>query len=144
VTDAIHTHDNAEGSEVLATLARRPGEGLVFANLVDFDQLFGHRNDAPGFARALEEFDQRVEEILGHLRPDESCWITADHGNDPVTPSTDHSREYTPLLIAGPRVRAGADVGRRETFADVAASLAELFGVAAPTSGRSFLSEVRA
>jgi phosphopentomutase len=143
VTEAIHTKSNSEGCDVLASLARRPGNGLVFANLVDFDQLFGHRNDVPGFARALEEFDQRVEEILAHLRPDEMCWITADHGNDPTTPSTDHAREYTPLLVAGPRVKAGADLGTRETFADVAATLAELFGVTAPSSGKSFLREVR-
>jgi phosphopentomutase len=144
VTEAIHTSGNAEGSEVLATLARRPGEGLVFANLVDFDQLYGHRNDASGFARALEEFDERVEELLASLRPDEMCWITADHGNDPATASTDHAREYTPLLIAGPRVRGGVDLGTRETFADLAATLAELFGVTRPPAGRSFLREVRA
>lgn len=143
VTEAIHTKSNAEGEDVLAALARRPGQGLVFANLVDFDQLYGHRNDAPGFARALEEFDERVEELLAHLRPDEMCWITADHGNDPTTPGTDHAREYVPLLVAGPRVRAGADLGTRETFADVAATMAEMFGVTAPRWGRSFLREVR-
>src|SRR5436309_2606453 len=80
VEDAIHTRNNAEGEEVLADLARRGGRGLVFANLVDFDQQYGHRNDAPGFARALESFDQRLEEILGHLRSDEMCCLTADHG----------------------------------------------------------------
>jgi phosphopentomutase len=144
VTEAIHTKGNAEGADVLASLARRTGEGLVFANLVDFDQLYGHRNDVSGFARALEEFDERVEELLAQLRSDEMCWITADHGNDPTTPSTDHAREYVPLLIGGPRVRAGADLGTRETFADVAATLAELFGVTKPAVGRSFLREVRA
>ena len=143
VTEAIHTKSNAEGEDVLSTLARRPGQGLVFANLVDFDQLYGHRNDARGFARALEEFDERVEELLAHLRPDEMCWITADHGNDPTTPSTDHAREYTPLLVAGPRVRAGTDLGTRESFADVAATMAEMFGVTAPRWGKSFLREVR-
>uniref|UniRef100_A0A832I4C9 Phosphopentomutase n=1 Tax=Eiseniibacteriota bacterium TaxID=2212470 RepID=A0A832I4C9_UNCEI len=144
VTEALHTHGNAEGEEILAGLARAPGRGLVFANLIDFDQLYGHRNDPAGFARALEQFDARLEEILAHLRPDETCWITADHGNDPVTPSTDHSREHVPLLVAGPRVRAGADVGTRPTFADVAATLAEMFGVKAPGAGASFLREVRA
>lgn len=144
VTEALHTRDNAEGEDILAALARRPGRGLVFANLVDFDQQYGHRNDPAGFARALEEFDERVEEVLAHLRSDEMCLITADHGNDPTTPGTDHSREYAPLLLAGPRVRAGADVGTRASFADVAATLAEAFGVAAPAAGRSFLREVRA
>jgi phosphopentomutase len=144
VSDAIHTANNAEGEEVLADLARRRGEGLVFANLVDFDQQYGHRNDPRGFARALEEFDEHLAELLGYLRDDEMCLVTADHGNDPTTMSTDHSREYVPLLVAGRRVRAGADLGTRETFADVAATLAELFGVTAPAAGSSFLRGVRA
>jgi phosphopentomutase len=143
VTDAIHTKDNAEGETVLVGLARRPGAGLVFANLVDFDQLYGHRNDPRGFARALEQFDGRLEELLALLRADELLLITADHGNDPTTPSTDHSREYTPLLIAGPRVKPGVDLGTRETFADVAATLAELFGVTRPRRGASFLAAIR-
>lgn len=143
VTEALHTSGNAEGEEILAGLARAPGRGLVFANLVDFDQLYGHRNDPAGFARALEQFDARLEEIVSYLRPDESCWVTADHGNDPVTPGTDHTREHVPLLVAGPRVRAGADVGTRPTFADVGASLAELFGVPRG-AGTSLLREVRA
>ena len=144
VTEAMHTTSNAEGEDVLCGLARTAGRGLVFANLVDFDQQYGHRNDPRGFARALEQFDPRLEEILSHLRADEMCWVTADHGNDPTTPSTDHSREYTPLLIGGPRVRAGADLGTRSTFADVAATLAQAFEVKAPRFGSSFLREVRA
>jgi len=115
----------------------------VFANLVDFDQQYGHRNDPAGFARALEEFDERFGELRAHLRNDEMCLITADHGNDPTDVSTDHSREYAPLLVAGPRVRAGADLGTRETSADVAATIAEAFGVSWSASGRSFLKEVR-
>ena len=144
VSDAIHTGSNAEGEEVLADLARRRGEGLVFANLVDFDQQYGHRNDPAGFARALEEFDEHFAEMLAYLRDDEMCMVTADHGNDPTTKSTDHSREYVPLLVAGRRVRAGADLGTRETFADVGATLAELFGVKPLAAGTSFLREVRA
>jgi phosphopentomutase len=144
VTDAIHTRGNSEGEDVLASLARREGQGLVFANLVDFDQLYGHRNDVGGFARALEEFDERLEELLGVLRSDELCLITADHGNDPTTPGTDHSREYVPLLVGGPRVRPGVDLGTRETFADIGATVAELFGVTRPRAGRSFVREVRA
>ncbi len=144
VAEAIHTKDNAEGEALLCELARKGGDGLVFANLVDFDQQYGHRNDPVGFARALEQFDGRAAELLGTLRSDEICMITADHGNDPTTPSTDHSREYVPLLVAGPRVRAGADLGTRETFADVAATISEMFSVAMPQVGRSFLREVRA
>jgi phosphopentomutase len=142
VSEALHTASNAEGEEMLAGLARRGGPGLVFANLVDFDQQYGHRNDPVGFARALEQFDERLDEILAHLRSDDLCLLTADHGNDPTMPSTDHSREYTPLLAAGPRVRAGADVGTRETFADVGATLAQAFGVVRPPAGTSFLGEI--
>ena len=144
ITDALHTSGNAEGEDLLAELARKGGPGLVFANLVDFDTLYGHRNDAPGFARALEQFDDRLAEILGHLGSDDLCMITADHGNDPVTPGTDHSREYTPLLVAGPRVRAGADVGVRHSFADVGASVAEAFELSWKGAGKSFLREIRA
>jgi phosphopentomutase len=144
VTEAVHTKDNSEGEALLCELARGSGEGLVFANLVDFDQQYGHRNDPNGFARALEQFDGRVAELIASLRSDEMCLITADHGNDPTTPSTDHSREYVPLLVAGPRVRAGADLGTRETFADVAATISEMFSVTRPPVGRSFLREVRA
>jgi phosphopentomutase len=143
VSEGLHTRDNEEGQRILLDLAKRPGEGLVFANLVDFDQQFGHRNDPAGFARALESFDACAGELLGRLRSDEMVWITADHGNDPTTPSTDHAREYTPLLVAGPRVRAGTDLGTRATFADVAATLADLFGVTLETPGVSFLREVR-
>lgn len=144
VAEAVHTKDNGEGESLLCELARKGGDGLVFANLVDFDQQYGHRNDPAGFARALEQFDGRAAELLGSIRSDEICMITADHGNDPTTPSTDHSREYVPLLVAGPRVRAGGDLGTRETFADIAATIAEMFSVTMPTAGRSFLREVRA
>ena len=144
VSDAVHTRSNAEGADVLLDLARRPGEGLVFANLVDFDTLYGHRNDPAGFARALAQADAAIGALLGRLRGDEQAWITADHGNDPTTPSTDHSREYVPLLAGGPHVRAGADLGTRSTFADLGATLAELFGVPAPRHGASFLPELRA
>lgn len=144
ISDAIHTKDNDEGQRVLLDLARRPGEGLVFANLVDFDTLYGHRNDPAGFARALAEFDPVLAELQGRLRADEIVMVTADHGNDPTTPSTDHSREHVPLLVAGPHVRRGADLGRRDTFADVGATISDLFGVAAPEAGTSFREGIRA
>mgnify|MGYP003326938592 FL=1 len=144
IRDAIHTKDNEEGEAVLLDLVKRSGEGLVFANLVDFDTLYGHRNDPVGFARALEHFDASLAEFLGRLRGDEMVWITADHGNDPTTPGTDHTREYTPLLVAGPRVAQGVDLGTRTSFADLAATLAEVFSVRAPRSGTSFLSGIRA
>ncbi|MFN8586319.1 MAG: phosphopentomutase [Candidatus Eisenbacteria bacterium] len=144
ISDAIHTKSNDEGAEVLFELAAKPGEGLVFANLVDFDTLYGHRNDPAGFARALEAWDEQLARLLSNLRDDEMVWVTADHGNDPTTASTDHAREYTPLLVAGPRVRAGQDLGTRETFADLGATVADLFSIHAPRHGRSFLGEVRA
>ncbi len=144
VAEGLHTRNNDEGQEILLELAKRPGAGLVFANLVDFDQQYGHRNDPAGFARCLEAFDACAGELLGRLRGDEMVWITADHGNDPTTASTDHAREYTPLLVTGPRVRTGVALGTRATFADVAATLAEVFGVSLVTRGTSFLQEVRA
>jgi phosphopentomutase len=143
ITESIHTHGNGEGQEVLVTLARRPGQGLVFANLVDFDQQYGHRNDPHGFARALESFDETLGQLLTQLRADELCIVTADHGNDPTTPSTDHSREYTPLLIGGPRVKPGRDLGTRSTFADVGATVADLFSVEVLPAGTSFRREIR-
>jgi len=144
VSDAIHTTSNEEGEIVLLDLVKRSGEGLVFANLVDFDTQYGHRNDPSGFATALERFDAMFGPFLDRLRGDEMAWVTADHGNDPTTPGTDHTREYTPLIVAGPRVRDGVDLGTRASFADLGATLAELFSVAPPAAGTSFLSELRA
>ena len=144
IHDAIHTKCNDEGQQVLLDLAKRPGEGLVFANLVDFDTLFGHRNDPAGFARALEAADGFLGALIGGLRDGEMVWVTADHGNDPTTPGTDHTREYVPFLAAGPRVRAGADLGTRSTFADLGATLSELFGLVPSPHGTSFLEELRA
>ena len=116
--------------------------GLIFANLVDFDAQFGHRNDVEGYARNLESFDGRLAAVLPRLRPDDLLVVTADHGNDPTTPSTDHSREYVPLLAAGPRVRAGIDVGTRKTFADLGQSLSDVFGTGRLSHGTSFLPEI--
>jgi phosphopentomutase len=144
VDEALHTRDNAEGEAILVSLARNGGRGLVFANLVDFDQAYGHRNDPAGFATALEHFDERLAEILAHLEDDAMCIVTADHGNDPTTPGTDHTREYVPLLVCGRRVRSGVDLGTRASFADVGATIAEVFGCGPLSAGTSFLREVRA
>jgi phosphopentomutase len=142
IAESVPTESNAEGVEAILGAMKSVRRGLIFANLVDFDMLWGHRNDVEGFARGLEEFDERFEEILGRAERDDLVMVTADHGNDPTTPSTDHSREYVPLLVTGRRVRGGVDLGVRESFADVGATLAELFGVPAPTGGRSFLREL--
>ena len=117
--------------------------GLIFANLVDFDAVYGHRNDVGGYAENLERFDVRLPEIVDRLRPDDLLVVTGDHGNDPTTPSTDHSREYVPLLAAGARVRPGMDVGVRSTFADLGQTLAASFGVGALAHGTSFLDDLQ-
>jgi phosphopentomutase len=121
---------------------RQTRRGLIFANLVDFDTLYGHRNDIRGYAANLERFDARVSEVLGRLEPDDLLVMTADHGNDPTTPSTDHSREYVPLLVVGRRTRPGVDLGTRSTFADLGQTLAENFGVGPLPHGTSFLSAI--
>jgi phosphopentomutase len=117
----------------------RGGRGFLFGNLVDFDQLYGHRNDTPGFYKALRDFDAALPAIIAALREDDLLFITADHGNDPTTPSSDHARENVPVLAFGRRVRPTA-IGRRDTFSDVGATVAEWLGLAYRGAGRSFLS----
>ena len=112
--------------------------GLLFVNLVDFDQLYGHRNDVAGYARALEEFDAWLPSLYGKLAADDLLIITADHGCDPTTPSTDHSREYVPLLVYQPRKPQGVDLGLRSTLSDIGQTVAENFG-ATIVEGTSFL-----
>ncbi len=136
-----HTASNAEGVEAIMKWITNNDSGLLFANLVDFDQLFGHRNDVPGFYRALQEFDQALPTLIDALREDDLLFITADHGNDPTTSSTDHARECVPLLAAGRSVKPAA-LGRRRTFSDLGATVAEWFGSAFRGRGRSFLREM--
>ncbi len=142
ITEAEHTRDNMHGVDVTLKFMSIYEAGLIFTNLVDFDMRWGHRNDPQGYARGLEEFDARLPELLAALGPDDLLILTADHGCDPTTPSTDHSREYVPLLVCGPRVRLGVALGTRSTFADVASTIAEAFGVGPWPVGRSFLGEV--
>jgi phosphopentomutase len=141
VTEGIHTEGNADGLRRTEALLERVDHGLVFVNLVDFDSQFGHRNDVAGYARALEELDRALPRVLGKLRPGELGAITADHGCDPTTPSTDHSREYVPLLVHAPG-RGGGNLGTRRSFADLGATVAEYFGLP-PEVGTSFLAQVR-
>jgi phosphopentomutase len=115
---------------------------MIFTNLVDFDTLYGHRNDVPGYAANLEALDRRLPDVLGRLRPGDLFLLTADHGCDPSDESTDHTRENVPLLAFGPRVRPGVDLGHRATFADLGATLAEIFSTPALGVGRSFLHEI--
>jgi phosphopentomutase len=143
VTRAVHTTSDAHGFDVLrAELASTP-RGLIFANLVDSDTLYGHRNDVAGYAANLERCDAGLCGILDRLQPGDLLVVTADHGNDPTTASTDHSREHVPVLIAGRTVPAGVDLGTRPTFADLGQTMAELFGVAPLEHGRSFLSAIQ-
>jgi phosphopentomutase len=138
-----HTASNAEGIAAIETWLSGPSDGLLFTNLVDFDQVFGHRNDASGFYGALREFDAALPRIVATLREDDLLFITADHGNDPTTPSTDHARECVPLLALGARVRP-VSLGRRPTFSDLGATVANWFGIAFRGRGESFLPRVLA
>jgi phosphopentomutase len=144
ITAAIHTASDADGMDHLELQMREVDRGLIFANLVDFDTQYGHRNDVEGYAANLERFDARLAAVLPALRDDDLFVLTADHGNDPTTPSTDHAREYVPLLVAGSRVRGGVDLGTRRTFADVGQTLAQVFGVGKLAHGISFLDEIAA
>jgi phosphopentomutase len=152
---AVHTASDAEGMERLDEAIQAGGDGFIFANLVDFDTVYGHRNDVPGYAANLERFDEAIARVLPKLRPSDLLVVTADHGNDPSTPSTDHSREFVPVLItggprqsaegpaeAGPHVRAGIDIGTRQTFADLGQTLAENFDVGPLAHGTSFLEDI--
>lgn len=144
VTRAVHSKNNMETVSLTLQYMREHHEkGLIFANCVDFDMLWGHRNDTAGYARGLAEFDARLPEVMAGLAQNDLLVILADHGCDPTTPSTDHSREYVPLLVYGSGVRPGVALGIRDTFTDVAATLAEVFGVRNPGPGTSFWSAIR-
>jgi phosphopentomutase len=142
ITHAIHTASDDDGMDRVEEQMNGVERGIIFTNLVDFDTLYGHRNDVEGYARNLEGFDARLSALLPRLRDDDLLVVTADHGNDPTTPSTDHAREYVPLLVTGRHVRAGVDLGTRPTFADLGQTLADLFGVGPLAHGTSFLPEI--
>jgi phosphopentomutase len=161
---AVHTASDAEGMERLSETMHEREDGLIFVNLVDFDTVYGHRNDVAGYAANLERFDEALVRVLPTLRPSDLLVVTADHGNDPSTPSTDHSREFVPVLMtggpngpaeagpyvrraggpaeAGPYLRRGIDIGTRQTFADLGQTLAENFGVGPLAHGTSFLEDI--
>jgi phosphopentomutase len=138
ITESIPTDSNREGVEAALEAMRDDGGDLVYANLRDFDARYGHRNDVRGFARALEELDGLVPALLGTLRRDDLLLLTADHGCDPTDVSTEHTREYAPIVAAGALVAPGTDVGSRESLSDVSATVARHLGVE-PLAGRSFL-----
>jgi phosphopentomutase len=142
ITQGIHTVSDEDGMDKVEAQMAAADRGLIFTNLVDFDAQYGHRNDVAGYAANLERFDARLARILAQLREDDLLVVTADHGNDPTTPSTDHAREYVPLLITGAHVRPRYDLGTRPTFADLGQTLAENFGVGPMPHGTSFLKDI--
>lgn len=143
VTESIRTKDNTDGMDKFAEVVARDFHGISFLNLVDFDANFGHRRDPIGYGEALEEFDRRLPEVINNLSEDDLLIITADHGNDPTFPGTDHTREYVPLIVYSKRFAVGRELPLRKTFADIAATIADNFGVEAPQFGTSFLSNLK-
>ena len=143
VTDFVRTKDNNDGIERTLEIMKMEFEGLCFVNLVDFDMVYGHRNDVDGYARALTNFDKALEGIIRNLKNDDLLMITADHGCDPGDISTDHSREYTPLLMYGNSLRNNVNLGTRGTFSDIGATILDYFGIEKKINGESMLNEVQ-
>lgn len=140
ISESFRTTSNAHGMQVTKELQKKDFSGLCFVNLVDFDMKYGHRNDVKGYAAAATEFDEFLPAFLNDMREDDVLLITADHGCDPSTPSTDHSREYTPMLVCGKKIKSGVDLGTRASFSDISATVLDYFGVAREgTEGESFL-----
>jgi len=142
VNDKVGTAGNMDGVDKTIEKMKTVDKGLIFTNLVDFDALYGHRNDPEGFAKAIVDFDSRLPEILDLLKEDDLLILTADHGCDPTHPGTDHTREYVPLLVYGKQAKGDVDLGTRKTFADIGATVAEIFGVQGTGLGESFLSRI--
>jgi phosphopentomutase len=142
VSRSLPTKSDDDGMDKLATVMGDTPAGLLFINLVDFDTVYGHRNDVAGYAANLERIDARLGRLVAAIAPNDLLVVTADHGNDPSTPSTDHSREYVPVMLAGWKVRTGVDIGTRRTFSDLGQTLADNFGVPALAHGTSFLDQI--
>lgn len=142
ISKAIHTEGNSDGIEKTIEEVKKDGEGLIFTNLVDFDMLYGHRNNVEGYAKALEEFDAKLPEIINTMKDDDMLIITADHGNDPATPSTDHNREYIPILLYGKQLKQNVNIGTRKTYADISATILDIFGLEKLKFGVSFKNDI--
>lgn len=142
ITQAKHTKDNQDGIDVTIDYIKQDNKGIIYTNLVEFDSVWGHRNDYRGYARGLKEFDERLPEIFEAMKPTDMLVITADHGCDPTTESTDHSREYVPLLVYGECIKAGVNLGTGRTFADIAQTIADILGVSATSIGVSRAEEI--
>ncbi len=142
IDEALHTEGNADGIQKTILKIKEESKGLIFTNLVDFDMLYGHRNNIEGYARALEYFDEKLPKIIESMKDTDILMITADHGNDPSTPSTDHSREYVPILVYGKNVKENVNLGIRETYSDVSATVLDILGLEKLANGRSFKKEI--
>jgi len=143
ITHAVHTKDNNDGVDKTLEYLKDDFEGILFTNLVEFDMVYGHRNDVEGYAKALMEFDRRLPEIIKTMKDDDILFITADHGCDPTTESTDHSREHVPLLVYGKGIKQNINLGTRSSFCDVGATIADYLGLTGELQGKSFLNEIR-
>lgn len=142
ITKAIHTNGNADGIQKTIDFIKQDTKGLIFTNLVDFDSLYGHRNNIEGYSKALEYFDSKLPEIMKSMKDTDMLIITADHGNDPSTPSTDHSREYVPILIYGKNVKEDVNLGSRETYADISATILDILNLDKLENGKSFKNNI--
>lgn len=142
ITKAIHTNGNADGIEKTIEEIKNDTEGLIFTNLVDFDMLYGHRNNIEGYAKALEYFDSKLPIIIENMKDTDMLIITADHGNDPSTPSTDHSREYIPIVIYGKQIKQNVNIGTRKTYADIGATILDILQMPKLGVGESFKNEI--
>lgn len=143
VTKAVHTKNNMDGVDKTLEYMKEVEEGLIFTNLVDFDMLYGHRNDAKGYGKALEDFDGRLQEIYNNMSDDDMLIIAADHGCDPTTDSTDHSREYIPILVYGKKLKNGVDLGTRKGFTDIGKTILDFFNIDNEIVGKSFLDKLK-
>lgn len=143
ITESIHTKSNMDGVDKTIEYMKKNNSGLIFSNLVDFDAKYGHRRNIPGYRDALEEFDLRLPEIIESLNDDDILILSADHGNDPSYTGTDHTREYIPILVYGNNIKENINIGTRKSFADIAATIAEILEIDAPKNGESFYSMIK-
>lgn len=143
ISEFVRTRNNDDGIKKTLEIMGRDFDGLCFVNLVDFDMVYGHRNDVDGYAKALSEFDESLRDIMSRMRDSDLLMITADHGCDPSTASTDHSREYTPLIIWGNCVKSGVNLGTRKTFSDIATTILDYFDIRSDVNGESFFYEIK-
>ena len=142
ITKNYHTKGNEDGIEKTINEIKKDTQGLIFTNLVDFDMLYGHRNNVEGYSKALEYFDSKLPEIVENMKETDMLIITADHGNDPTTPSTDHSREYIPVLIYGKEIKENVNIRTRKTYADISATVLDILGLEKLENGESFRKEI--